>query len=138
MIRFRLLVVIAVFVCTILSLWQIRHLGVDTSNEGFLHDDDPVLLTYNTFREQFGRDDKLAVAIQSEEIFTVEFLTKLKKLHEELRESVPHLNDITSMINARNTHGEGDVLLVDDLLTEFPKTEDQFAALKEVVLSSPL
>lgn len=132
------MVVIAVLVCTILSIWQIRHLGVDTSNEGFLHEDDPVLLTYNKFREQFGRDDKLAVAIQSEEIFTVEFLNKLKKLHEELRESVPHLRAITSMINARNTHGEGDVLLVDDLLTEFPKTEDQFAALKEVVLSSPL
>ena len=138
MIRFRLLVVITVLACTILSISQIRHLGVDTSNEGFLHDDDPILLTYNEFREQFGRDDKIAVAIQSDEIFTVAFLEKLKQLHEELKENVPHLSDITSMINARNTHGDGDVLRVDDLLAEFPETEEQLAALKQVVLSSPL
>ena len=138
MIRFRLLVVLGVLVLTVLSISQIRHLGVDTSNEGFLHDDDPILQIYNEFRDQFGRDDKMAVAIKSDEIFTASFLVKLKQLHEELKENVPHLSDITSMINARNTHGEGDVLMVDDLLADFPETEEELAALKQVVLSSPL
>jgi predicted RND superfamily exporter protein len=138
MIRFRLAVVLGVLVLTVLSILQIRHLGVDTSNEGFLHDDDPILLIYNEFRDQFGRDDKIAVAIQSDEIFTAGFLAKLEQLHEELKENVPYLSDITSMINARNTHGEGDVLMVDDLLADFPETEEEYAALKQLVLSSPL
>ncbi len=138
MIRFRLLVVLGVLLCTALSIAQIRHLGVDTSNEGFLHDDDPILQTYNEFRDQFGRDDKMVVAIQSDEIFSVEFLEKLGRLHDELEENVPHLSDITSMINVRNTHGEGDVLFVDDLLANFPETEEDLVALRQVVLSSPL
>lgn len=138
MIRFRLLVVLGVLLCTALSIAQIQHLGVDTSNEGFLHDDDPILQTYNEFRDQFGRDDKMVVAIQSDEIFSVEFLEKLGRLHDELEENVPHLSDITSMINVRNTHGEGDVLFVDDLLANFPETEEDLVALRQVVLSSPL
>lgn len=138
MIRFRLLVLSAVLLSTIFSITQIRHLGIDTSTEGFLHDDDPILQTYNEFREQFGRDDMIAVAIQSNEIFTIDFLKKLKQLHEELEENVPHLSDITSMINARNTHGDGDILRVDDLLAQFPETEADLAALKQTVLSSPL
>lgn len=137
-IRFRLVVILAVLACTVLSISQIRHLGIDTSNEGYLHEDDPILQTYNEFRDQFGRDDKIAVAIKSDKIFTMGFLVKLKRLHDELKENVPHLSDISSMINVRNTKGEGDVLLVDDLLANFPKTDEELAKLKQTVMNSPL
>ena len=122
-IRFKLLVILAILACTVLSISQTRTLSIDTSNEGFFHQDDPILLTYNAFREQFGRDDMIAIAIKSDKIFTTEFLNKLGQLHKELEAEVPHVKEITSMLNARNTRGEGDVLLVGDLLTEFPDSE---------------
>ena len=137
-IRFRYLVIIAVLGVTVASILQIRTLGIDTSNEGFFHEDDPTLQTYYEFRDQFGRDDKIAVAIQSDEIFSIAFLEKLRRLHEELEETVPHLNDITSMINVRNTRGDGDTLLVDDLLADFPETDQDLEALRKRVLSNPL
>ncbi len=118
---------------------QIRYLTIDTSNEGLLHEDDEILLTYNGFRDQFGRDDLLVMAITSgkKEIFSLEFLEKLQKFHEQLAERVPHISEINSLVNARNTRGEGDTLLVDDLLAHFPENDREIAALKELVLSNP-
>lgn len=137
-IRYRIVVILLTLLATAFFISQIRSLEIDTSTEAFFHDDDPVLLAYNDFRDQFGRDDKLVVAIRSDSIFTTDFLVKLKKLYEELEENVPHLSDITSMINVRNTRGDGDVLRVDDLLAHFPESEDELKKLKAHVMTNPL
>ena len=55
----------------------------DTSTEGFLYKDDPQILMYNDFRNQFGRDEKIIVAIKTKDIFNKAFLEKLFKLHHE-------------------------------------------------------
>jgi predicted RND superfamily exporter protein len=119
---------------------QVKNLTIDTSNEGMLHPNDPILTAYNDFRNQFGRDDKVVLAVKSDkhEIFTIPFLKKLKKLHDQLEAEVPHLNDITSMVNARNTLGQGDTLLVDDLLLHFPKTDQDLAELQKRVMENPV
>lgn len=116
---------------------QVRHLTIDTSNEGLLHEDDEILLSYNTFRDQFGRDDLLVMAIQSKDIFSRPFLQKLQNFHEQLEERVPHISEINSLVNGRNTRGVGDTLLVDDLLAHFPKDKEEMQELKELVLSNP-
>ena len=137
-IKFRIPVLLVTVVLTGLLASNIRFLQFDTSNEGFLHENDPILTTYNEFRDQFGRDDMLALAIHSDNIFSNGFLAKLKKLHEELAETIPHVNEITSMVNVRSTRGEGDVLLVDDLLADFPETEAELLSLRDRVMSNPL
>ncbi len=136
-IRFRYLVVFVVLLLSVLLASQVRYLAIDTSNEGLLHPDDKILLTYNEFRDQFGRDDLLVFAVQSKDIFSLSFLKKLEKFHNKLEEKVPHVTEITSLINARNTRGVGDTLLVDDLLAKFPVNDQEFAELKELVLSNP-
>jgi predicted RND superfamily exporter protein len=137
-ITYRIVVLIIVFGVVGALGVQIRHLRFDTSNEGFLRENDPILSVYNDFRDQFGRDDMLVLAIESDHIFTANFLYTLAKLHDDLAEQVPYVNDITSLINVRNTRGEGDVLLVDDLLAELPENEAGFTALAEQVLANPL
>lgn len=138
LIRFRFVTLVVTLLIAVGLGAQMRHLTINTSNEGFLRANDPILLTYNDFRDQFGRDDMLAVAIRSDEIFSVAFLKKLQALHEELLAEVPHVNEITSMVNARNTLGKGDMLLVDDLLADFPETTAQLEELKQRVLANPL
>jgi predicted RND superfamily exporter protein len=51
---------------------------------------------------------------------------------------VPHLADITSLVNARNTRGETDRLIVEDLLEHFPQSEAELQALKKRAMSNPL
>ena len=70
-IRFRFAVLLFSMVLAAALASNIRNLQFDTSNEGFLHTDDPILTIYNDFREQFGRDDMLLLTIHSENIFSL-------------------------------------------------------------------
>ena len=128
-----ILVILALLAFPVSHAPQIK---MDTSTEGFMHDDDPVLLEYNAFRAQFGRDERVVVALKSDNIFTVKFLNTLKELHEDLENNVPYLEDITSLYNVRNTRGEGDKLITDDLLEYFPKTEEEVAIIKQQTMAS--
>lgn len=138
MIRFRYPVILSILLLTAALALQIRDLEIDTSNEGLLRPQDPILLAYNEFRDQFGRDDILLLAIESDNIFSAGFLEKLKRLHETLEAEVPHVNEITSLINARDTRGEGDTLLVDDLFAVFPQDEGELAFLRKRALANPI
>ncbi|MCI5220808.1 MAG: hypothetical protein D3914_16840, partial [Candidatus Electrothrix sp. LOE2] len=80
------LLVLAVFTGALLS--QLPRLTLDTSTEGFLHKQDPDLLAYNDFRDQFGNTEMVIVAVKSKDIFAPDFLRKLKELHIELRDKV--------------------------------------------------
>ncbi len=117
---------------------QIPKLTIDISTEGFLHKTDPSLIDYDAFRDQLGRDELILVAIQSPEVFEKNFLHRLKELHDDLAENVPYIEDITSLINARNTRGEEDELIVEDLLEKWPETTEKIAEIKQRVFDNPM
>lgn len=129
-------VIVVVLLLLAFPLSHVPQIKMDTSTEGFMHDNDPVLLEYNAFRAQFGRDERVVVALKSDNIFTLKFLNTLRTLHEELENNVPYLDDINSLYNVRNTRGEGDKLITDDLLENFPKSEEEVAVIKEQAMAS--
>ncbi|MDT8447181.1 MAG: efflux RND transporter permease subunit [bacterium] len=117
---------------------QLRFLTMDTSTEGFFHPDDPNIVAYEAFRDQFGRDEMLILLIKSEQIFSLPFLEKLKALHLEIENSVPNLKDVNSLYNARKTTGVQGALIVEDLMAEMPQTDEEVAALKDYVIHNRL
>ena len=118
-------------------LWsQLPQIKIDTTTEGLFHQDDPVLQAYEQFRDDYGRDEVILLAIESKQIFSEPFLTRLRSLHEELEDNVPYLEEITSLLNARSTYGEDDELIVEDLLEEFPESEEEFSRVRERVMSN--
>ena len=119
--KIKVIVLIIAMVIALAS--QMKHLHMDTSTEGFLHKEDPLRIEYNAFRDQFGRDEKILIAIQSPNIFTIDFLNKLNKLHKELENTLPYIDEVNSLINARNTRGTVDALIVDDLFEGLPTTQ---------------
>ena len=137
-IRFRWGVLALTFLLTAVMVLQIPKTTFNMDTEAFLQEDDPSILKYDEFRDQFGRDEMIVVMISPENVFDQAFLTKLKAFHEQLEEQVPHLNDITSLVNARLTRGEEGQLLVEDLMAELPGTEDELALLKARVLANPI
>ncbi|NOR54830.1 MAG: MMPL family transporter [Sulfurovum sp.] len=76
------------------------------------------------------------LAIKSDNIFSLEFLNTLKSIHEELEDQVPYIDDVTSLYNVRNTRGEGDKLLTDDLLEPMPSTQAEVLEVKKRALAS--
>jgi hypothetical protein len=134
--RFKTILTMLVIIGAILS--QLPTLTMDISTEGFMHPADPTLADYNAFRDQFGRDELIIVAITCPDVFDGRFLEKLKKLHEDLQDNVPYLEDITSLVNARNTRGETDRLIVEDLLENWPRTPEAMSAIKRRTMENPL
>ena len=111
----------------------------DTSTEGFLYEDDPQIVNYNAFREQFGRDEKIIVAIKTKDIFEPTFLKKLFDLHAEIEEKVPHIKSVDSLQNARKTVGEESALIVEDLFLDgIPSEAAKLQAIKDFAQSNTI
>ena len=129
-------VIVGVLLLLAIPISHVAQIKMDTSTEGFMHPEDPVLIEYNKFRAQFGRDERIVLAIKSDDVFSLDFLKKLRTLHEEIEEKVPYLDDVTSLYNVRNTRGEGDKLITDDLLEPFPETKEDVAKIKKQAMAS--
>jgi predicted RND superfamily exporter protein len=117
---------------------RLPSLELDTSIEGFLPEDDPIRVRYDAFREQFGRDERVTIALEPPEIFDLGFLATLRSLHRDLEDEVPKLQEVQSLINARVTRGEGDALVVGELFEDWPETPEQLAAVRAIALANPL
>ncbi len=131
-------IIIAMLLISIAFIANVPKITIDTSTEGFLHSSDPALVRYESFKEQFGQDEKIMVIVETKDIFNLETLKKLQSLHTELENNVPHLTDITSLLNARNTRGDGDQLIVEDLFAEFPQNAKELEVIKNLAKNSEM
>jgi predicted RND superfamily exporter protein len=127
--KYRWFVLCASLIFTGILATQIRHLKVDTSTEAFFFEDDPEIVTYDRFREQFGSAEVAVIAIRTSDVFSINFLEKLRNLHQELEANVPYLDDITSLVNVTATRGEKDELIIEELMknwTDDPQKQPQY------------
>ena len=136
--RHRIKTLLIVFAALAALMAQIPHMKFDTSTESFFRKDDPALIAYDRFRQQFGRDEFIVAAINPPEVFDRAFLVRLRDYQQALEGKVPHLKEVNSLITVRNTRGEAERLVVEDLVREIPQTPQAMAALKQRVLSSEL
>ncbi len=117
---------------------QLPALRFDATDEAFLPEGDAARVSFDAFRTQFGGDGMIAIAIEPPEVFDLGFLERLDAFQRDIEREVPYLDDVTSLINARYTHGRGDELIVDELLEQWPRNEAELAELRERALSTPL
>ena len=117
---------------------QLPALKMDTSTEGFLHKSDPMRIEYDLFRDQFGRDEQLIVAIKTNSIFDLEFLERLNGFHRALESELPYIESVDSLINARNTYGIQGELVVEPLIDVLPKTQEELDGLKNTITNNSL
>ena len=123
------ILVVILFVIAIGS--QLPFLKIDTTTEGFLHKTDPMRVEYDLFRDQFGRDEKLMIAVKTKNIFDKGFLKKLDSFHSALENELPNIKGVDSLINARNTYGVEGELIVEPLIISLPETDEELSQLKK-------
>jgi predicted RND superfamily exporter protein len=132
-------VVVVSLATTALFAVQLQHFRLDTTLESYFHDEDPVRKQYDAFRDLFGRDAFLVVALKPRGgVFQADFLAELRTIHEAIEEEVPLIVEVTSLVNIRETLGSEDGLEVDDFLENWPKTEQELLATKARALANPL
>ena len=115
---------------------QLPTLKMDTSTEGFLHKTNPMRIEYDVFRDQFGRDEKLMIAVKTDSIFNLGFLKKLDNFHSVLEDELPHIKGVDSLINARNTFGIEGELIVEPLIDDLPETQEDMSRLRSTITNN--
>jgi predicted RND superfamily exporter protein len=117
---------------------QLTQIRMDTSAEGLMHREDPEFVTYESFRQQFGREQMLIIGLKPAKVFEPGFLSVLKDFHTALEQEVPYVDEITSLVNVESIRGEGNDIIVEDLLEKWPDSEGEMLELKRRVLKNPL
>ena len=137
--RFGKIVILLIAAVQIFLIFQIPDLNIDTSTEGMLHEKDPELLKYNLFRDEFGRDDLLMVTVRTEgNLITPDNIEILGKLHGKLSDEVSFLDEVNSLINARDVEGVDGCLIVDDLFASLPQSSSEWSAMEGKILKDPM
>ena len=129
---------------TLFAIAGLVWLRVDVTFESFLEQDDPVLIAYEKFADTFGRDERIVISAEPgvasgpAGVFERRFLERLRDFHRALEERVPHLEELTSLVNARDTRAEGDTLIVEEFLDPWPADAAAIARLRERAFDNPL
>ena len=117
----RVILVMLLFFASLAS--NLPSIQVDTSTEAFFSENDQTRISYDKFREQFGRDEIVLALIHPKKVFDIEFLKKLKAFHEDLEEEVPHLDEVQSLINVTAMRSEGGELIIEELMADWPEDD---------------
>jgi predicted RND superfamily exporter protein len=136
--RHRWWVLLAILAITAYLVSWAPALTVDNSTESFLRPNDTARVHYDAMREQFGQDVRMVVVVHTTNVFDLAFLNRLREFHQALEAEVPYLFEVTSLMNVRNTRGEGDRLIVEDLMEEWPESATDIADLAARVRETPL
>lgn len=131
----------ALAISVLVTGWLMSYLPaltIDNSIESLLLPDDPAVVLYDEFREQFGRDDKIILAVETPALFDRDFLERLRELHEAIEAEVPYLEEVESLLNARVTRGEERELIVEELFERWPETDEDLERIRDYVMSNPL
>ncbi len=136
--RHRWLILIGMTALTLALGSGMKDLRFDMSSEGYLDPQDPARVTYDNFRRQFDSDDSILVMLETEDVFSLEFLSKVRDLHHDIEDEVPLVTEVESLLNARFTFGQGDELIVGELLEEWPQSEADLRQVEERVRANPI
>ncbi|MEE4352449.1 MAG: MMPL family transporter [Desulfatiglans sp.] len=136
--RFKYWVLTCLLLVTFALASHIPKLKIDTRDESFFHDDDPTLITYNKFRDEFGQDDTFIIGLKPQDGLTPTFLASLYQIHKDLEASTPYLDDITSLVNGRIVRAEGDTLIVEDLMERPPESDMEMNRILNLIDHYPL
>ncbi len=129
---------------TIFSIAGLPGMKMDMSLESWFRGDDPAVVAYTKFKDNFGGDNSVYIVYRAKDgdIFSRNSLQVLSKLHEDLNTAslnavddenslLDHIIEIKSLINVSYMEVDGDTLNSRDFIgEELPEGEEQIERLR--------
>ena len=112
-------------------------LPTETSVESLIIDNDPDLVFYETFKEQFGEDEILVIGFSAKDVFdpvVINFVIEQTQRLEELDGVV----DVLSLANVDDFIGSDSDFIVQPLIEQAPQSEQQKKHLLKRAMASSL
>ncbi|MFW2543712.1 efflux RND transporter permease subunit [Primorskyibacter sp. 2E107] len=117
---------------------NLPNLQKDGRVEAFMHESDPALAGYYDMRREFGQDNRLIVAVRSENVFSTEFLSKFSNMHRDLADDVPYVSEIFSPYNIPFIEHEDGGVYLEELVRNMLQRGRDPQELRERILDTPL
>jgi len=132
--RWYFLLGFAVVLC--IAFYGTTLIKVDVSNESNFLPNDPIRQQTKKFEELFGNDQFVAVMVENENLFTREVLLKLRQLHQELYDSVPFVEKVTSLIDVEFTRGTDYGMSIEQIVpASIPDSEEALEEIRKLAFS---
>ncbi len=151
----RLLVGIVFLALLAASLFGISKLRMDMTIEGWFHKEDPTLVAFNRYHEQFGSEDGVYIVYMPKDgdVFSPASLEAVRGIQDELinfraklkegeESALEHIVKVKTLVNAPVLTVDGDVLgarqLVGDTVPTSPEAIAEIKAIAEAEKQLPL
>ncbi|MDA3851774.1 MAG: MMPL family transporter [Spirochaetaceae bacterium] len=117
----------------------IKKLGMDSSNESFMPQNDPLTLKNEEFKEIFGNEEFFYILVEAPEIYSSETLNRIDDLEQQLLRDLPFVKDSLSLISGEFMESQEGFLQIESLADSgFPQNDEQMQELRQSHLDSLL
>lgn len=131
----RWLILAVILVLAAGSVYLMKDIRSDNSNESFFMPDDPAVMAIHRFREFFGNEDYVYVAIRSKgDVFERGNMLLLKSLADALEKYVPYIKEVKWLGSAEYIRNEGDHIKAGPGLEKIPDEQAPINEFKAEVL----
>lgn len=137
-IRFRVMVLLLFLLILGVSLLGLRLIRSDTNQDSYFLEGDSLLAAKQYFASIFGNDDFCAILVESNDVFTLDALTLIRQMGQELKAEVPYADDVLSLTEMEYTSGAASGISVNRLVPD-PVPEDPASLLqiRDKAMSKP-
>ena len=135
-IKHRNLILIAIVLISILSLFGIRKIHFSNKMTSWLSKKDPRLYLFLKTSDEFAINNLIFVMIKPKrgDVFTKDFLERVKEFTEKIKER-KEIFIVTSITNTSDIRKSEDGIEVRDLIENIPENDSQLRKLKDYILS---
>ncbi len=135
-IRNRIIVIVLLFLGMLFFGYKITGLNLNADFSSYLKQDDPLVKEYNRIGEIFAGKSLVMVPIESENVFSFQTLSLMKKLTDAYKDlpSISYVTSLTNVIDFKRTEWGLEVgkLLQDG---EVPQSKEELEKLRDYVMS---
>lgn len=101
----------------------LKYLVVETSFDDYFVEGDPMLIKTDEFKAHFGNDYFIGVLTECDNHFTPEALTTLRRLSNELLDSISYIDKITSLTDIEFLVGNDEGMAIEQIVPEVIPTD---------------
>lgn len=122
-------IVAATGIVFLASLAVLPQLRIDNSVDVFFNKKGANYLNFETWKEQFGSDEIIIVALEADDIFVKKNLELIDRLTQSF-ESLEYVENVTSLTTVNNIIGQEQDFIIERLVEEIPDAPEAMADLK--------
>ena len=117
----------------------LSRMEMDTSNESFMPENDPVTLANEAFKDQYGNTEFLFVLVEADNIYTHDTLVRIDALVSAIETHLPFADEVTAITTTEYLDLDGDMLTSHSLTADgLPRSDAELADFRHKLESSPL